>query len=65
VQVDAPCAAFGEQRDDVVRREGGTYGVAKWIAPAVANCPEAEGKLVFRPGIVFVVRHDSSEKFAA
>ena len=55
VQVDAPRAEFAENGDDVIGRNGGTNGVAKWIATAVAECPEAKRKFVFRPGIVLVV----------
>ena len=50
VQVDAPGAEFTQNGDDVVGRNGGANGLAKWIAAAVTECPEAERKFVFAAG---------------
>ena len=55
MQVDAPGSEFTQNGDNVIGWDGGTNGVAKWVAAAVPECPEAERKFVFRPGIVFVV----------
>ena len=52
VQVDAPRADLGQQRDRIDRRQRIAHDVAERIAAAIADGPQAERELVFRPRCV-------------
>ena len=54
VQVHAPGAHLGQQRNNVSGRNFRPGGIAKGIAPGITDGPEAEGKLVFCTGLVAV-----------
>ena len=47
MEVDAPRADVTEQRGGIHRRKNVAHLDAERIAPAIADGPQAEGKLVF------------------
>src|SRR6185436_16824775 len=57
MEVDAPGADLGQHPHGINRPQCGPYRIAKRIAAAIANGPEAKGKLIFRTWCVFVFCH--------
>ena len=57
VQVHAPGARLGQQRDRIVRRQRLAHRVAEGISTAIADRPQSERELVLGPRCVKVRRH--------
>ena len=55
VQVDAPRAHLRQHGDNINWGNMRAHSVAKRVASAVADRPQAEGELVFRTGLIIAV----------
>src|SRR5262245_34606448 len=54
MEIDAVGADLGQQVGRLDRREPASDRLAKWVAPEVANSPQAQGELVLLFGLVAV-----------